>query len=153
MGGLKEERFEINPSTTGVTAGNGQGATWHADIWDYKVPLNQEIILKSTDIFSCYLVGDDVVEMPDTTLVRIVKRDVANEDAKPMLTNALYKTCQAFTDKALLMTLNPPGGEVIVGAEEHIVIMVNGADVDTGGDVDASASHFKIVTTRRRKGI
>lgn len=150
--GFIEERFEINPGTTGITESDGKGATWHADIWDFKVPLNTEILLKPTDVFSCYLVGDDAVEMPKTTQIRVVRRDVANEDAEPVLTTLLYQSVKAFTDKDKLMHLSILG-KVNVGPEEHIVVMINGADAATTGDVDASASHFRIQTTRRRKAL
>lgn len=150
---MKEERFEINPSATGVTAADGLGASWQADIWDFRVPLGHEIVLKPTDIFSCYLVGDNAAEMPATTQVRIVKRDVANEDAIPLLRNCLYQLCKAFTDRDQLMRLPLNGSEMVIREHEHIVIMVNGLDTAGTGDTDASASHFKITTTRRRKSI
>ena len=145
-----EEKFELNSGVSGVTESDGLGATWHADIWDFKVPINNWILLKPKDVFSCYLVGDDGVEMPAKTQVRIVKRDVANEEAKPILPNLLYQQIKNFRDRDLVMHINVRG-VVEVGPEEHIVVQVNGADVATTGDLDASASHFKLVTTRRRK--
>ena len=125
---MKEERFEINPATTGVTASDGLGESWQADIWLYEVPLGQEIVLKGKDIFSCYLVGDDAYEMPPVTLVRIVIRDTANEESRPVLRDCLYQLCKAFTDVDQLMRISPPNGEVVVRQGEHIVIMVYGKD-------------------------
>lgn len=151
--GFIEERFEINPSSTGITESDGQGATWHADIWDFKVEANTQIKLKPTDVFSCYLIGDDTGEMPKTTQIRIVRRDVANEGAEPVLTTLPYQLVKAFTDKDKLIHLSIPR-EVIVDEYEHIVVMINGLDVTgVAGDTDASASHFRIQTTRRRKAL
>lgn len=148
--GFIEERFEINPNSTGITETDGQGALW-ADIWDFKVQPNTQIKLKPTDIFSCYLIDDGgSVEMPKTTQVRVVRRDVANEDAEPILTTVLYQSIKAFTDKDKLMHLSIPW-EIIVDEYEHIVVMINGNGAT--GDTDASLSHFKIQTTRRRKAL
>jgi len=149
---FREDRFELNQSTTGITESDGLGATWQADIWDFKVPLNTWIKLHPTDIFACYLVGDDASEMPASTQVRVVVRDVANEDSKPILSALLYQRVKAFTDRDKLKNLTI-AKEIVVGPEEHIVVQVNGADAATTGDVDASASNFKLVTTRRRKAL
>ena len=146
---FKEERYEINSSSTGITESDGTGATWK-DIWDFKVPVNQWIVLSPGDIFSCYLIGDDAAEMPKATRVRIVKRDVTNEDSKPVLPELPYQQVKQFTDRDLLMHLAIVD-KVIVGAEEHIVVQVNGIDAATTGDLDASASYFKIFTHRRKK--
>ena len=146
---FREERYEINSASTGITEADGTGATWK-DIWDFKVGLNQWIILSSQDIFSAYLIGDDAAEMPKTTRVRIVKRDVTNEDAKPVLSELPYQRLKAFTDRDLLMHLAITD-RLTVEPEEHIVVQVNGVDAAGTGDLDASASYFKIFTHRRKK--
>ena len=144
------ERFELNPSTTGITAVDGNGATWNADIWDFKVPFNTQIELNPTDIFAAYLIGDDAAEMPGATQVRVVVRDVASESALPILRDTLYQRVKAFSDVKKLTKL-PIDKMVTVETDEHIVVMVNGADAAGSGDTDASASHFRLVTTRKRK--
>ena len=146
----KEEKFELNQNSTGITESDGLGATWAADIWDFKPPLNTFLKLKPTDIFSCYLVGDDAAEMPAATQVRIVKRDAANEDAKPVLSACLYQRVKEFQDKGKFKRLTLDR-EVEVGPDEHLVVMVNGADAAGTGDLDASASNFRLQTTRRRR--
>jgi len=146
---LKEERYEINSSSVGITESDGSGATWK-DIWDFKVPVNQQIVLNPTDIFSAYLIGDDAAEMPKTTRVRVVKRDVTNEDAKPVLPELPYQQIKQFTDRNLLMHLAIPG-TLVMESEEHIVVQVNGVDAAGSGDLDASASYFKIFTHRKKK--
>ncbi len=146
---LKEERYEINSSSVGITESDGSGATWK-DIWDFKVSVNQQIVLNPTDIFSAYLVGDDTAEMPKNTRVRLVKRDVTNEDAKPLLPELPYQQAKEFKDRALLMHLAIQG-TLVVESEEHIVVQINGADATGTGDTDASASYFKIFTHRRKK--
>ena len=149
---MKEEKYELNSLSTGITEQDGSGLLWK-DIWDFKVPINQSIVLKPIDLFSAYLKGDDAAEMPNTTRIRVLRRDVANEDAKAVLNEVYYKLCKEFTDKNLLMhlSIHQP---VEVGSEEHIVVQVSGLDA-TGiaGDTDASASFFKILTTRKRKGL
>ncbi len=152
MTAVKEERFEVNPASTGITEQDGRGTNWW-DIWDFKVSLNQVVILRPTDVFSCYLVGDDAAAMPNATKVRVVKRDVANEDSIPILPVVNYKQAQEFADKNLQMHLRALGGVMEVVAEEHIVVQVSGADATGTGDTDASASHFKIFCTRRRKSL
>lgn len=146
----KTERCEINSSSTGITELDGKGATWTADIWDFKVPINQRFILKPGDTFAVYLVGDDAAEMPKSTKVRVVVRDVTNEAAKPILKDCLYQRLKSFSDRNQLVTLEI-AQPIVVDSEEHIVVMVNGADAAGTGDTDASASHFKLLTTRERK--
>ena len=148
----KEEKFEINQNSTGITEVDGLGATWEGNIWDFKVPLNTWIKLRPSDIFSCYLVGDDAAQMPAATQVRVVRRDVANEDTKPILSACLYQRVKDFTDKDKMKHLTIDR-EIEVGPDEHIVVMVNGADAAGTGDTDASASNFKLQTTRRRKAL
>ena len=147
----KKEKFELNQNTSGVTASDGQGTTY-ADIWDYELPLNHYIMLGPTDVFSCKLVGDDAVEMPAITKVRVVRRDVSEGQDYPILTKLMYQTVKAFTDRKSYKNLTVIG-EVDLRPGEHIVVQVAGADVATTGDTDASASRFKIVTTRKRRGL
>lgn len=147
----KEESFELNESTTGITESDGLGATF-ADVWDFKVPLNTILKLKPGDIISCYLVGDDAAEMPAATQIRVVRRDVANEDAKPVLSAANYQTVKQFSDRGKMKRLTIDK-EVEIGADEHLVVMVSGADATGTGDTDASASNFRLKTTRRRRGL
>lgn len=147
----KEEAFELNQNTTGITESDGLGATF-ADIWDFKVPLNTTVKLKPGDIISCYLVGDDAAEMPATTQIRVVRRDVANEDAKPILSACNYQTVKQFADVGKMKRLTIDH-EVVIGPDEHLVVMVNGADATGTGDTDASASNFRLKTTRKRKGL
>ena len=146
------ERFELNQSTSGITESDGAGASWSADIWDFKVPTNTEIILSPRDIFSCYLVGDDVAEMPSATQIRVVVRDVANQSAKAILRDILYQRVKSFSDTKKIAYLDIDR-EIVVTSEEHIVVMVYGADAAGTNDTDASASHFKLVTTRKRKAL
>ncbi len=148
---MKEEKFELNSQSPGITEQDGSGILWK-DIWDFKVPINQSIVLKPTDLFSAYLVGDDVAEMPNVTRIRVARRDVANEDAKSVLGEVYYKLAKEFTDKNLLMHLSIDQ-PVEIGAEEHIVVQVSGLDATGTGDTDASASFFKILTPRKRKSI
>ena len=145
------ERWELNPAASGVTATDGQGAKW-ADIWDFEVPYHVEIVLNPSDIVSFYLVGDDAAAMPNTTQIRMVKRDTANEESIPILSPVNYKTGQEFQDSKKLMHLTM-ASPISVGTDEHIVVQVYGADALGSGDTDASASHFKLITTRRRKGL
>jgi len=145
------ERWELNPAASGITVADGQGAKW-ADIWDFQVPYHVEIVLNPADIVSFYLVGDDASEMPNITQIRVVKRDTTNEESTPILSDINYKTVKEFADKKKLAHLTM-GSQIVVGTDEHIVVQINGADAATTGDTDASASHFKLVTTRRRKGL
>ena len=144
------EKFHLVPTSTGITELDGVGATWSADIWDFQPPLGTSLVLKPTDTFAAYLVGNDTVEMPASTQIRIVKRDVTNEQAYPVLTNVYYQKVKDFTDSKKIMHLTIDK-EVEVDADEHLVIMVNGADVAGTDDLDASLSHFELITTRRRK--
>lgn len=148
----KEEKFELNQGSTGITESDGLGASWAADIWDFKLPLNTWLKLRPGDVFSCYLVGDDAAEMPAATQVRVVRRDVANEDAKPVLTSCLYQRLKEFQDKGKFQRLTIDR-EVEIGPDEHLVVMAYGADATGTGNVDASASNFRLQTTRRRKGL
>jgi hypothetical protein len=145
------EKFELNQNTSGIIASDGVGTNF-ADIWDYKPPLHTRLRINAGDIFSCYLVGDDAAEMPAKTRIRIVKRDVANEQAKPILPDTQYALCKSFTNKKQLLRLRI-SQEVVVETDEHLVIMVSGADAAGTGDTDASASHFKLECLRERKAL
>jgi len=147
----KDEKFEINSASTGITETDGSTTLW-VDNWDYVVQTNQKIVIKPEDIFACYLVGDDASEMPAKTRVRVVRRDVTNEDSTPLIPELPYQSAKDFQDKNKLMrfrSLRTP--EVVLGEGEHLVVQVAGADVATTGDLDASASFFKIMCHRRRK--
>ena len=149
---LKEEKYEISSSSTGIVEADGDGTNWK-DIWNLTVPLSTWVILKPTDTFACYLVGDDAAEMPKVTRIRIVRRDVTNEEAKPVLSEILYQLAKDETDKDKLMHLSI-GTQIVVGPEEHIVVQIAGLDATgAAGDTDASASRFKIMTTRRKVGL
>jgi len=150
MGNI-EERFEVSSLSTGITEADGGGATWK-DIWDFRVPLNIRIVLKPTDIFSCYLDGDDAAEMPATTQVRLLHRDVANEQSKPLIRAMLYAQLKDFQDKDKIIRLQIPKA-LVIGPSEHIVVQVNGADATGTGDIDASDSYFKVVTNRIRRSL
>jgi len=121
---FKEEKYEINSTSIGITEADGDGTNFK-DIWDLRVPLNTFILLKSGDYVALYLIGDDGYEMPKSTRVRVVRRDVANEDSKPVLPEVLYQLVKDFIDRNKLMKL-PIGA--IIGPEEHIVVQVAGKD-------------------------
>jgi len=121
---FKEEKYEINPASIGITEQDGDGTNFK-DIWSLRVPLNIFILLKPGDYVALYLIGDDGYEMPKSTRVRVVRRDVANEDAKPVLPEVLYQLVKDFIDRNKLMKL-PIGATV--GPEEHIVVQVAGKD-------------------------
>lgn len=148
---LKEGKYEINPSSTGITEADGDKANFK-DIWDFKVSLNTWIILQPTDLFAAKLYGDDAAEMPKATRLRVVRRDVSNEDSKPVLSEIYYQLAKDFTDLAKLMHLSIKE-KIEVGPEEHIVVQIAGLDATGTGDTDASASYFKILTTRRKVSI
>jgi hypothetical protein len=149
---VKEEKYEINSLSTGITETDGSGLLWK-DIWDYKVPLNQHIALNPHDQFCAYLVGDDTNEMPRQTRVRVVHRDVANEDSEPVMSEVPYQQVKEFTDKNLIMHLTL-GKPMAIGPEEHVVVQVSGYDSSGGpGDLDASASYFKLLTVKMRPGL
>ena len=147
----KEEIFDLTSSETGITETDGQGALW-ADIWDFTVPVNHAIVLKPTDVFGCKLVGDDAAEMPAKTQVRVLRGDVTNTERRPVLTPLPYQLVKEFVDKKKIMRLSITQ-PVKVGANEHIVVQVNGADAAGAGDTDASASYFKLRTMRIRKAL
>ena len=150
--GFIDETFELNSGEAGITESDPNGANWVSDVWDFKVPLNTFIVLRPTDVFGCNLVGDDAAAMPNTTQIRILRADVANTERKPVLTALPYKQVQEFQDKKKMMRLSIVK-EVIVGPDEHLIVQINGADAATTGDTDASASYFKLKTTRRRKAL
>ena len=144
---------EITESTTGVAQLDGNGATWQRDIFNLTVPYNQKHTLTSNSTFSIYLVGDDASEMPAKTLVRVVKRDADSQELIPLL-NTLYVNCKEFTNVKKIAHLTIKQGQsVVVRPGEHLAIMVNGADVATTGDTDASASRFRITSQRERTSI
>ena len=145
------EKFELNANTSGITAADGVGTNF-ADVWDFEPPYNTRLKLHAGDVFSCYLVGDDAAEMPAKTRIRIVKRDVSNEQAKPVLSDCQYNLCKSFSEKKKMLRLTIPG-EIVVDTAEHLVVMVSGMDANGDGDVDASASYFKLEILRERKAL
>ena len=148
----KSEKFEINSGSTGITEADGSGTLWK-DNWDYKVAVNQWIQITPESTFSANLVGDDAAAMPNITRVRIVRRDVANEDHKTILPECLYKQVQEEQDRMLWMTFKNLTANILLGPEEHIVIQCAGADAAGTGDLDASASRFSLKCQRRRKAL
>ena len=147
----KVEKFELNPKKSGITESDGVGATW-GDIWDYQVPYHVEVQLKPGDVFACYLIGADTAQMPASTLVQVVKRDVTNLDSTPIVKPLLYQVAKNFTDKKKLLYVDITA-PLIVTTDEHIVVQVNGADATGTGGTDASASHFKLATTWKRRAL
>ena len=149
---MAERKVEISQATSGVTAKDGAGATWNADNWDLKVEINQSYKLQPGDTFSCYLVGDDTAEMPDKTRIRVVKRDLSNLLAKPLLDECLYARCKAFADKKKILRLNITQ-PVLLEAGEHLVVLVNGMDKAGTGDLAVAASSFKITALWRGRSL
>lgn len=145
------EKFELNQSSTNVTATDGIGANF-GDIWDFKSLFGTKIILRPGDTISMLLTGDDAAEMPDTTRIEIVKRDVTNTEAIPLLGEVLYGAIKQFSSKKAILKLSITK-EIIVNTDEHIVIRINGIDAATTGDLDASASRFALITTRERETV
>jgi len=146
-----EEKFEISSLSTGITEADGDGTNWK-DVWDFQVPLNTKIVLKPTDFFSCYLDGDDAAEMPAVTEVRLLHRDVANEQTKPLIRALLYQQVKPFQDTDKLIRLDIVKA-IVIQPSEHIVVQIKGADATGTGDVDASDSYFKLVTARLRRSL
>lgn len=146
----KLEKFEINSASTGITEADGNGANWK-DIWEYKVPVNTWVTIDAESVFACNLVGDDAAAMPNTTRIIVVRRDVANEDSKPLMPEIHYKAVQEEQDKKKMMYFRGLATPVTVGPEERVVVRIAGADAAGTGDTDASASRFKISCMRGRK--
>jgi len=148
----KDEKFEINAGSTGITETDGQGTTF-ADIWVYKIQTNQKIVVNPDSIFACNLVGDDAAAMPNNTQVRVLRRDVTGEDAKTILPACPYIQVQEFQDKNKFMRFRNLVQEVVCGEGEEIAVQISGADAAGTGDTDASASYFKMIVNRRRNRI
>lgn len=150
---MKIDNYEIKPSTTGVTATDGAGATWNADNWDLLAPANIWYILGGWSALSAYLVGDDAAEMPAATKIRLIKRDVRNEQTA-VLWQGLYAQIKELRGRKKLMTLDGfLKMDVTVGPTEHLIFMANGADAAGTGDLDVSASFFKLKARRRFPGL
>lgn len=145
------ESYDIQPSTDGITATDGAGATWNADNWDLKPSAGLQYRVGSWSQFSLYLVGDDASEMPADTRVRVVKRDITNEEQEIIWTG-LYAQVKEFADKKKRACLGCTR-EFVINGGEHLVVQANGADVAGTGDLDVSASHFKLASKRRRRAL
>lgn len=145
------ENYDIQPSTVGITAVDGAGATWNADNWDLKPSAGLSYTIGPWSQFSLYLVGDDAAEMPADTRVRVVKRDITNEEQE-LIWAGLYAQVKEFADKKKRAYLGCTR-EVKIEESEHLVIQANGADATGTGDLDVSASHFKLASKRRRRAL
>ena len=152
LGLTKPEKYEINAASPGITEADGSGALWK-DIWDYQVQTNQYILLTPESIFAVYLIGDDAAAMPNSTRVKVVRRDVTGEDESTLITEVPYKVAQEFQDKKKLLRFRGLTRDVLIGEGEHIVVRIAGVDAATTGDTDASASWFKIICQRRKKAL
>ncbi len=144
------ERIEITAAIVDVTVGDGNGASF-ADIWALLVPINQKYTVTEQDSLSCYLVGDDTVEMPANTKVRVVKKSIGRVDSSTVTPIVLYSQLKEFADIRKLFFLGV--NRTVIGPGEYLILQVAGADVAGTGDTDGSASSFKITATRTRPSL
>ncbi len=144
-----DEKFIIDPTSDGITESDGSLTNWK-DIWVYKVPINQQIVIDQTDSISMSLVGDNAAAMPNRTRVKISIRNIADENERIIFPECPYIQVKEFQDKNLIMKFRSLKKEVTLRAGERVCIQVAGVDATGTGDTDASASTFSLPCRRRR---
>ena len=151
MNNVVEESIDITQGDANCTGANTAALTW-GDLWSYRVPVGIGHVLMPAHTFSCYLQSLTTgAEVESNALVKIVMRDSASQEEKPILTETLYKTLKEFQDVNLKARLNLKEPLKIV-EEQYIVIRaktLNGVDV-TGGAVE---SYFDLEAIRIREAL
>lgn len=151
MPNVVEEAIDITQGDSNCSGSNTVAATW-GDVWVYRVPVGIGHVLMPAHTISAYLQSLITgAEVEDNALVKIVMRDSASQEEKPILTETLYKTLKEFQDVNLKARLNLKEPLKIV-EEQYIVIRaktLNGVDV-TGG---AKESYFDLEAIRIREAL
>lgn len=147
-----QESIDITQGDSNCSGSDTIAATW-GDLWVYRVPVGIGHVLMPAHTFSCYLhsLSTPAAEVEDNALVKIVMRDSASQEEKPILTETLYKTLKEFQDVNLKARLNLKEPLKVV-EEQYIVVKaktLKGVDV-TGG---AKESYFDLEAIRVREAL
>ena len=151
MAKVKEERWPLNSGdSTAIPSANrsdGTASKW-SDIWKYRVPSGQALVLKATHTFSAYLYEVSVAECgAGTCRVRIAIKDQSEADEKIIYGPVLYAVVKEFNDKSKIAKLGLVS-DVAVEEEFYIVIQVY-----DDGICDESVSYFSLETIRVRSTV
>ncbi len=152
-----QEPFTLTKGDAAVTSADGldgAAAIIYSDIWTYLVPVGIGHIILPGHTLAIYLRGDDDVEMPITTQLRLVLQDASAQDRKAIAGPILYASVRNFTDRDQMFRLNVPE-PIKVYERQSIIIEELGPDVATTGGVDQTGgtidSYFELTITRVRQ--
>lgn len=150
-----QEPFSLTKGDSDVTEQDGLNAsTEYGRIFEYHVPTGIGLIITPGHTFSLYLEGDDAVEMPATTLVKVIAKDSSKQDAKTIIGPILYEKLKEFVDRDKIARFNV-SEPVKLYEKQYLVIETAGADVAATGGVDvtggANESYFEAAISRVRQ--
>lgn len=150
-----QEAFTLTKGDPDVLSQDGLNAsTAYGWIWEYHVPTGIGLIILPGHTFSVYLHGDDNVQMPATTLVKVGVLDSSRLDERTILGPVLYQSLKEFTDRDKIARFNVVEA-IKVYEKQYIRVYTAGADVAGTGGVDqtggASDSYFEAVISQVRQ--
>lgn len=161
MNEVLQEPFSLTKGETGIVQTDGLDAAAlaakYGEIFGYPVPVGIGLVILPGHTLSLKLWGDDTVEMPATTLVKVVVKDASKQDEKTILGPVLYHTLKEFVDKDKIAHFDIPG-PVKIYENQYIAIEVAGADVAATGGVDVTGcasgeSYFEMAIARIRQAL
>ena len=128
------EAFVINQEDANVTQADGTAEELQ-DLFLYRVPKGQKIILRPEDVLALYSEETDASAIQTTALVKLELRDATQTEKTALLQSTQYVNFNGeFQDEDKLIHLDIQR-EVIVGEQEYIALQVKNptpyADKDT----------------------
>ena len=136
------EPFVITQEDSNVTQADTAAATL-ADLFLYRVPKGQKIILRPEDVICLYSENTSAGALQAVGLVKLELRDATQTQRRALVQSTQYANFNGeFKDEDKLIHLDIQG-EIVVGEQEYLALMVKDS---TGADKDNS--YFEIRTHR-----
>jgi len=137
------EPFVITQEDDNITQADGT-ANELQDLFKYRVPKGQKVILRLDDVLCLYAEETDATAEQATALVKLEMRDATGEEKTPLLNSTQYANFAGeFQDEDKIIKLDI-AREIIVGEQEYISLMVKNPTPFT----DKDNSYFELRTHR-----
>jgi hypothetical protein len=143
---IKDEPFDLTDQDSNITKANATAAVW-SDLYKYQVPVGCGHVLQAGHTFSIYLMNTSSTANAGTDLVKIERRDSAEQDHETIYGPAIYGRCGEFSDRNKLARLNV-SAPVKVLERQWIVVMVKGATA-----AGTASSYFDLAINKVRQGL
>ena len=134
------EPFVITQEDENITQADGT-ADELQDLFLYRVPKGQKIILQPADVLALYAEETDASAEQNNALVKLELRDATQTEKTPLLQSTQYVNFAGeFQDEDKLIHVDIQQRELVVGEQEYIALMVKNPTPYT----DKDNSYFEL---------